>query len=66
MSRVKLIIGAIALFLVVIFAVQNYEVVQVKFLFWSFSMSRAIMIFILLALGFVSGFILKSVSSIKH
>lgn len=65
MSKAKLITGLTAILLIVIFAVQNYEVVQVNFLFWSFSMSRAVMIFILLAIGFLAGFILKGFSSIS-
>lgn len=66
MSKAKLITGLTAILLIVIFAVQNYEVVQVNFLFWSFSMSRAVMIFILLAIGFLAGFILKGFSSISR
>ncbi|MGH7884487.1 MAG: lipopolysaccharide assembly protein LapA domain-containing protein [Thermodesulfobacteriota bacterium] len=66
MSKARLITGLVFIFLVVIFAVQNYEVVEVNFLFWSFSMSRAILIFILLAVGFACGFIMKSVSSLKQ
>ena len=65
MSKAKLITGLTSILLIVIFAVQNYEVVQVNFLFWSFSMSRAVMIFILLAIGFLAGFILKGFSSIS-
>lgn len=65
MSKFRLITGLTIILLIVIFAVQNYEVVQVNFLFWSFTMSRAVMIFILLAIGFLSGFILKGFSSIS-
>jgi uncharacterized integral membrane protein len=39
----------------VIFATQNYEVVKVKFLAWSFETSRAIVIFISLLIGFIIG-----------
>ena len=65
MSKAKLIIVAIFLLLIVIFALQNSEVVEVNFLFWGFSMSRAVMIFLLPALGFVFGFFVKGVSSLK-
>lgn len=66
MSKARLIFVLTVIFLIVIFAVQNYEVVQVNFLFWSFSMSRAVMIFILLAIGFLAGFIMKGLSSMKQ
>lgn len=41
--------------LVVLFIVQNVTVVEIKFLFWSIQMSRSLLIFILLAIGFVIG-----------
>lgn len=65
MSKAKLIIVAVFLLLIVIFALQNSEVVEVNFLFWGFSMSRAVMIFLLPALGFVLGFFVKGISSLK-
>lgn len=39
----------------VIFAVQNYEVVKVQFLVWSFETSRAIIIFSSLVVGVIIG-----------
>lgn len=55
----KLLVAAFLLLLVVIFAVQNYDVVEIKFLFWSFRASRAIIIFLTLILGFVLGWIIS-------
>ncbi|UCH12447.1 MAG: LapA family protein [Candidatus Omnitrophota bacterium] len=50
------VILALMLFLV-IFTVQNYEVVNIQFLFWSFSTSRAIVIFATLVVGIAIGWI---------
>ena len=47
----------ILLLLLVIFTAQNYEVVKIKFLFWSFQTSRAIIIFSALCIGIVIGWI---------
>ena len=41
--------------LVVVFVIQNVTIVEIKFLFWSVQMSRSLLIFILLAIGFVIG-----------
>jgi uncharacterized integral membrane protein len=41
----KLIILLVLSLLLVIFAVQNYEVVSIQFLFWSFQTSRTIILF---------------------
>jgi len=54
-------LGIIILLLgVVLFTLQNTEQVQVHFLFWQFSASRALMLFIVLAIGFFSGWLTKS------
>jgi uncharacterized integral membrane protein len=45
--------------LVVIFVLQNTRVVEVRFLFWTISMSRALMLFGTLAIGFIGGWLLK-------
>lgn len=44
-----------ALFLLVIFVAQNYEKVEIKFLFWAFTTSRAIILFLTLVTGIVIG-----------
>ncbi|MCK4993835.1 MAG: DUF1049 domain-containing protein [Candidatus Omnitrophica bacterium] len=48
-----LVIGA--LFLLVVFVAQNYETVEIKFLFWAFTTSRAIILFLTLVTGIVMG-----------
>ena len=51
----KISLVLILLLFLVIFTVQNYEIVQIKFLFWGFQTSRAIIVFITLVIGFVVG-----------
>jgi uncharacterized integral membrane protein len=44
---------------VLIFVVQNTQVVEFRFLVWRISMSRALMLFGTLAIGFIAGGLLK-------
>ena len=53
----KLITTLVAVGLAVIFIIQNVEVVEIRFLFWSFAMSRALLMFFLLAPGHHSGLV---------
>ena len=48
-NKLVLILGLIAL--VVVFTLQNTQVVEVQLLFWKLSMSRVLLIFLLLASG---------------
>ena len=43
---------------VLIFVVQNTQVVEFRFLVWTISMSRALMLFGTLAIGFIIGWLL--------
>ena len=45
---------------VLVFVVQNTQVVEFRFLAWTISMSRALMLFGALAIGVVAGWVLKS------
>ena len=47
----------ILLVLLVIFVSQNYGVVTIQFLFWSFQTSKAIMFFAVLLIGIIIGWI---------
>ena len=44
---------------VLIFVVQNTQVVEFRFLVWTISLSRALMLFGTLAIGFIAGWLLK-------
>jgi uncharacterized integral membrane protein len=60
----KLAIGLVLAGLAVIFVIQNVAVVEVRFLFWSFSMSLALFVFLLFAIGVIVGWLLHSYA--KH
>jgi putative membrane protein len=57
----KFIIGIIIGILVIVFMVQNVEIVDIKFLAWSVSMQRAIMILIVFVVGIGIGFVIRSI-----
>ena len=44
---------------VLIFVVQNTQVVEFRFLVWTISLSRALMLFGALAIGVVAGWLLR-------
>ena len=44
----------------VLFIIQNVAVVEVQFLFWSIQVSRALLMFLLLAVGIIAGWFLHS------
>lgn len=48
--------------LAVIFIIQNVTVIDIRFLFWTLSMSRALLMFFVLAIGVVIGWSLHSLS----
>ncbi len=56
----KLILILIIAGFTVIFITQNVAAVDVTFLFWSLSLSRALLIFFVLMIGFVLGWFLHS------
>lgn len=59
MVRYKFISATILVGLIVVFAVQNYEVVELRFLFWTLAMSRALMLFLVFAIGIVLGWLVR-------
>jgi uncharacterized integral membrane protein len=56
MFRNIIFIGLIAVVLVVV--IQNTQVVEFRFLVWTFAISRALMLFGTLAVGFIAGCLL--------
>lgn len=59
MKNIKLIVILVALGLAVTFIIQNAAVVEISFLFWSLQISRSLLIFIVLCLGIVAGWLLS-------
>lgn len=58
MKNPKVILSLVLLGLLIVFVIQNAEVLNVNFLFWSFAMSRALTLFFVLAIGIVIGWVL--------
>ena len=58
-KRTKLTLIIVALALVVIFILQNMVMVEIRFYFWTISMPRSLMMFILVAIGLITGWFLN-------
>jgi uncharacterized integral membrane protein len=61
----KLLAVIAALSLLVVFVAQNYEVVEIKFLFWTVKASRAIVLFLTLITGLIVGWTLTNLTRLK-
>ncbi len=60
MAKVKVILGLALLLLLVVFILENTEVVALRFLWWEFAMSRVLMFLLIFAVGLLAGFLLGS------
>jgi uncharacterized integral membrane protein len=60
--RGKLILGITLLILVVVFTLQNTSTVEIRFLAWQFTLSRALLLFLVLAIGIIIGWAVSAVS----
>jgi len=58
----KLILTLILVGFAVLFIFQNVVVVEIRFLFWTLSMSRSLLLFFLLAIGVIIGWLLHGYS----
>ena len=54
----KLIVGTILIGLAVVFTIQNVTVTDLRFLFWTLTMSRAVLMFLILSVGIILGWLL--------
>ncbi len=59
---VKFITGLILGALVVIFTLQNADMVTVRFLMWTVTISRAVMLFVVLGAGLIIGWMARGTS----
>lgn len=59
-ANLKLVVGLVLAGLIVLFTLQNADVVELRFLFWKWSVPRAVIIFSVLAVGIIIGWILSS------
>jgi uncharacterized integral membrane protein len=55
----KLIFGLILTGMAVLFLIQNVTTVELTFLFWTLSMSRALLTFLIMMIGVVLGWLLR-------
>lgn len=55
----KLIAALVLLVLVVLFVVQNTAVMEIRFLTWTLTMSRALVIIFALIMGLICGWLLR-------
>lgn len=56
----KMILGLTLVGVVVLFTLQNTEVVALRFLWWEFAMSRVLMFLLVFVVGLLSGFLIGS------
>jgi lipopolysaccharide assembly protein A len=56
--NVKLVLGIILAGMAAVFIIQNVTSVDLTFLFWTLSMSRALLMLLILALGMILGWML--------
>lgn len=59
--KLKLFIASGLILLVMIFAVQNAATVNIRLLFWDVAFPRSLLIFMMLLIGMVIGWFLRSV-----
>ncbi len=52
---IKFILGGVVGVLAIVFMMQNHEVVEISFLFWTLTTSRALILFVMLGIGLVLG-----------
>lgn len=64
--HIKLILTLFLIGLMVLFVVQNTAVVDIRFLFWTAAMSRALLIFFVLAVGIIIGWLWRGYTLYKE
>ena len=58
--KYKLILSIVMAGMAVLFIIQNVPSVEVTFLFWTLSMSRALLMSLILSIGIILGWLLNS------
>ncbi len=59
------VLGVIIGILVVAFILQNTEIVEISFLFWTITISRALMVLLVFIIGIIVGAIIKDIGTRK-
>ena len=65
MKNAKLILALGLVALIVIFSIQNAEELQVRFLFWSITTRRVFVLFGVLAIGIILGWLWRAHSDAR-
>lgn len=63
--RIKIMISIVLASLALVFIIQNFAVTNIRFLFWTLSISSALLMFLLLLAGLIFGWFLHSYSEKK-
>lgn len=64
--KAKIIITLILVGIFILFIIQNIEVVNIHFLFFSFPISQVLLLFIVFAIGIIVGMMLPGLLSAKN
>jgi uncharacterized integral membrane protein len=64
--KIRLIIAVTLVLLTFLFAVQNAATVDLRFLFWSVEFPRSLLIFLVLLIGMMIGWFLRSILRIMR
>ncbi len=62
----KYLITAILSLFVMVFAVQNAAIVEIRLLFWEVALPRSILIFLMLLIGIAIGWVSRSIVRISR
>jgi len=62
----RLIFTLALVLLVMVFVLQNTAVVEIRFLFWTLAMSRALLIVVLLLIGVLLGWMAHSLGLLRR
>ena len=65
-TKWRILVSAVLIVLVMIFAVQNAADVEIRLLFWEVSFPRSLLIFLMLLIGIVVGWLSRSVYRISR
>ena len=66
MTNIKMLVVLALVCLIAIFAIQNAEALEVRFLVWTFTLRRAVMLFVVLSIGIIIGWTWRSLSRSKN
>lgn len=60
--RIRLIVGLVLIAAALLFIFQNVGMIEIRFLVWSISMSRSLLLFVVLGAGVLIGWLWHGVS----